>query len=114
MRRFSVYCIILVCGVMWSNLMFAQAQISCPPPKDCKNPIVLAKKAFAAQTDCFERFDCIPQKNCDDCIMHMKWKTEINSKDALCDETEDIIPDSSTLEALVHVEPRLAPMKENS
>lgn len=100
MRRFGFLagCIILVCGVMWSNLALAQ---NCPPRKNCKESFVLAKSASANEPVCWEHVDCLrlSNKRCDDCIMRMQWKLTIQTKDTLCDETRELIPDGSTLAA---------------
>lgn len=83
---------------MWLNITLAQ-QITCPPQKICKKSLALAKRGFAVEPYCFEKYDCLPVKDCDDCIMHMKWKVELNSEDSDCDETDDVIPDGSILDA---------------
>ena len=96
MRKYGFLagCIILACGVMWSPITLAV----CPPHKDCKQSIVLAKKATAAKPFCLGNFECltVATPKCDDCIWRMQWRMEINSNPK-CDETMNRIPDKSIL-----------------
>lgn len=87
---FLLGCIILVCGLMWSNLALS---IECPPNEDCKELIVLAKRAELLHIDCFEcSKKCTEEKNCDDIIIRMKGRVSLNPKETLCDEALQCIP----------------------
>lgn len=96
---FLLGCIILVCGVMWSNLAFSNGA-ACQPKKACKESFVLAKFATTPQkeSDCFSHFDCLTSsKPCDDCIIRIIRTLTLTSKDPVCDELANLIPGGSTL-----------------
>lgn len=101
---FLLSCIVLMCGLMLSNLAFAQNCALSKKQKKCKQSYVISKIGTASRPSCFEKFDC-REVGCDDCIMRMQWRVELKSKDPLCDEHVKSIPDGSTLVAdlLYHV-----------
>lgn len=99
---FLLGCIILACGIMWSNL--ALAVVVCPAPSDCKKSTVLSKKAFSEAPSCFSCNNKCTNKGCDDIIVRIKRTATITSKDTGnldicddCDETEGLIPNGSKL-----------------
>lgn len=95
MKRYGFLagCIILACGITWSNITTAK----CPPPKECKDPYVIAKIATAQEPACIEVFDCA-DKGCDACVIRIIWRADITrGEDLQCDE--HTFPDGSKLVA---------------
>ncbi len=100
---FLLGCVILVCGLISSNLALAQPATNCPPRADCRRSIVLAKRAVSPQPYCFScSLKCTApagtNASCDDLIIRMKRKATLDPKETLCDETIQCIPPGSILD----------------
>lgn len=98
---FLLGCMILVCGLMWSNLALAKPPVgaACPPRIDCKESVVLAKSGFSQEPYCFACYaQCSTVKGCDDLIIRMKRKVTLDPKETLCDGALQCIPAGSIMD----------------
>lgn len=94
---FLVSCIILACGIIWSNLAIAK-DAACPPRVDCRTSKVLAKRVDSKEPYCFSCSKKCTEAGCDDLIIRMKRRVTLNSKETLCDEAIQCIPPGSILD----------------
>ncbi|HHT9125081.1 MAG TPA: hypothetical protein ACFYD6_04600 [Candidatus Brocadiia bacterium] len=97
---FLLGCVILVCGLIWSNLALAKppAGAACPPSKDCKELVVLAKGAILGTPNCLECYRKCTEKGCDDIIIRIKSNGDLFPKETSCDEALSCIPPDSLIE----------------